>query len=89
MVESEKNDNIRLTKSTLRHYDVNVRFCLSMQLLGLGGEHAAVLCAFLDLPEPHKWRRQFKVLEKQLCPTMEEIKQKSQENASQHEVKLT
>jgi hypothetical protein len=34
-------------------------------------------------------RRQFKVLKKQLCPTMEEIKQKSQENASQHEVKLT
>jgi len=60
-----------------------------MQLLGLGGEHAAVLCAFLDLPEPHKWRRQFKVLEKQLCPTMEEIKQKSQDNASQHEVQLT
>ena len=48
-----------------------------------------MLCAFLDLPEPHKWRRQFKVLEIQLCPTMEEIKQKSQDNASQHEVQLT
>jgi hypothetical protein len=48
----KQKNNIGLTKSTLCHYDVNVPFCLSMQLLGLGGEHAAVLCAFLDLPEP-------------------------------------
>jgi len=88
-VESKKNSNAALTKSVLCHYDINVRFCLATQLLGLGGEHASVLCAFLDLPEPQKWRRHFKVLEKVLCPAMEDIKNKSQENACQNEVALT
>jgi hypothetical protein len=77
------------TKSTLCHYDINVRFCLVMQLLGLGCEHAAVLATFLDLPEPHKWHRQFCVLERFLCPIMEGIKVQCQETAAENEVALT
>ncbi len=77
------------TKSELCHYDINIEFCLAMQLLGLGGEHASVLAAFLDLPEPHKWRCQFCVLEKFLCPIMEGIKVQCQELAAETEVSLT
>jgi hypothetical protein len=26
----------------------------ALQLMGVGGKHAAILTSFLDLPEPHK-----------------------------------
>ncbi len=48
-----------------------------------------MLAAFLDLPEPHKWRHQFSVLEKFLCPIMEGIKVQCQELAAETEVSLT
>jgi hypothetical protein len=35
-------------------------------MMGIGGEHAAMMAAFLDLPEPQKWPRQFSVLEKHM-----------------------
>jgi len=88
-VDSKKKNTAKFTKSDLCHYDINVRYCIALQLLGLGGEHAAVMSAFLDLPEPHKWRCQFKVVEKLLSPMMEEIKQNSQEDAAENEVELT
>jgi hypothetical protein len=89
ILESETNGMKNKTKSELCKYDINVKFCLAMQLLGLGGEHASVLAAFLDLPEPHKWRHQFSVLEKFLCPIMEGIKVQCQELAAETEVSLT
>jgi hypothetical protein len=76
-VDGKKNNTAKMTKSNLCHYDINVRYVIALQLLGLGGEHAAVMAAFLDLPEPHKWRRQFKVVEKLLSPMMEEKKKLS------------
>jgi len=88
-VDGKKNNTAKMTKSNLCHYDINVRYVIALQLLGLGGEHAAVMAAFLDLPEPHKWRRQFKVVEKLLSPMMEEIKQNCQEDAAEKEVQLT
>jgi hypothetical protein len=88
-VDSKKNNTANFTKSNLCHYDINVRYCIALQLLGLGSEHAAVMSAFLDLPEPQKWRRHFKVVEKLLSPMMEEIKQNCQEDAAENEVELT
>ncbi len=41
-------------RSDLCKVDVNVRFCTALQLMGVGGKHAAVMAAFLDLPDPHK-----------------------------------
>jgi hypothetical protein len=49
------------SKSELYQYDINIRFCLALQLMGKGGEHARILTSFLDLPEPHKWPRSFSV----------------------------
>ena len=89
IVHRRKNNMMLQTKSELCHYDINIRFCLAMQLLGLGGEHAAVLSAFLDLPNPEKWRRQFGVIEKALHPTMDDIKRNCQEEAAEKEVALT
>jgi hypothetical protein len=52
------------TKSDLCLYDINIRFCLALQLMGVGGQHASILTTFLDLPEPHKWPRQFSLIER-------------------------
>lgn len=48
------------TGSDLCQYDINIRFCLALQLMGIGGEQAQILTSFLDLPEAHKWPRNFR-----------------------------
>ena len=77
------------TKSELCQYDINVRFCLALKLMGTGGKHAHILTLFLDLPEPHKWPRNFAVLEKFLHSATEKIKCDSQEKAAEEECILT
>jgi len=62
-------------------YDINLRFALALQLLGVGGEHAATITAFLDLPNAHKWRRDFNLLESYMHDASKEVKNKSQETA--------
>jgi hypothetical protein len=57
--------------------------------MGIGGEHAAILAAFLDLPEPHKWPRQNSVLERHLFQFAESIKEQSQLQATNSEVAKT
>jgi len=51
-------------------YDINVRFCYALQLMGIGGEHAVTLASFLDLRGAHKWNRQVTVLEKFTDPVI-------------------
>jgi hypothetical protein len=74
------------TKSELCQYDINVRFCLVLQLMGIGGEQAHILTLLLDLPEAHKRPRQFSVLEKFLHPATELVKCVSQEEAAREEI---
>jgi hypothetical protein len=45
------------TKNELCEYNINNRFCLVLQLMGIGGEQVHILTSFLDLPEPHQWPR--------------------------------
>ncbi len=70
-------------------YEINLRFALALQLLGVGGEHAATVSAFLDLPDAHKWRRDFNVLESYMHDASEEVKNKSQDVALSQEVCAT
>jgi hypothetical protein len=53
-------------KSVICNFDVNIRYCTALQMIGVGGEHDAVMTALLDLPDPHKWPPQFSVIEKHL-----------------------
>jgi len=76
-------------RSDLCHYDINVKYCTALQLMGVGGEHAAIMAAFLDLPEAHKWPRQFSVLEKHLFKYLDRIKEESQILAAEEEVEET
>jgi len=55
-------------------------------MIGVGGEHASTLAAFLDLPESHKWPRHFATLEKFTHSEIEMIKIKSQEMCTKNEV---
>jgi hypothetical protein len=73
------------TKSDLCKYDINLRLCLALQLTGVGGEHAKISTSFLDLPDTHKWPRNFQVLEQFLYKSVEKIKCQSQEQAAQEE----
>jgi hypothetical protein len=59
-----KSTTIEKSKSNLCQFDINIRYCLALQFMGVGSEHAAILASFLDLPEPYKWPRQFSVLQK-------------------------
>jgi hypothetical protein len=77
------------TKSELCNYDINVKFCLALQLMGVGGQHASILTSFLDLPEPHKWPRQFSTLEKFLHKSTEKVKCESQQKGTEEEVIMT
>ena len=70
-------------------YDINLRFALALQLLGVGGEHAATVAAFLDLPYAHKWRRDFNLLESYMHDASKEVNNKSQETALSLEVGAT
>jgi hypothetical protein len=74
------------TKSDLCQYDINLRFSLALQLMGVGGEHAAILTSFLDLPESVKWNRWFNVLEQYTHTAVEEVKVLSQQAAVEEEV---
>lgn len=73
------------TKNELCEYNINIRFCLVLQLMGVGGEQVHILTSFLDLPEPHKWPRQCSVLEMFLHTTTETVKFVSQEKATEEE----
>jgi hypothetical protein len=77
------------SKSELCQFDINIRFCLALQLMGKGGEHARILTSFLDLPEPHKWPRSFSVLEKSIHAAIEKVKCVSEEKAAEEEIILT
>jgi len=77
------------TKSELCQYDINIRFCLALQLMGKGGKYACILSSFLDLPEPHKWPSSFSVLEKSIHAATEKVKCESQEKAAEEKIILT
>jgi hypothetical protein len=87
-VSAKKRQNA-IEKSEICQYDVNIKYCTALQMMGIGGEHAAVMAAFLDLPEPQKWPRQFSVLEKYLYLPAETIKLQSQQESSNEEVAAT
>jgi len=53
--------------------------------MGVGSEHAAILTAFLDLPKPTKWNRQFNVLEKYTYEAVQGVKETSQLQAVEDE----
>ena len=53
-VTAKKRLNQRV-RSELCSYDMNVKYFTALQLMGVRGEHAAIMAAFLDLPHPHKW----------------------------------
>jgi hypothetical protein len=55
-------------------------------MIGVGGEHAAVMAAFLDLPDPHKCPRQFYMIKKHLYKALEHGKECSQLTAANNEV---
>jgi hypothetical protein len=84
-INSKKSEREHETKSDLCKNEINVRFCFAMQLMGVGGEHAAILAAFLDLPEPTKWNRQFNVLEKYTYEAVQQVKETSQLQAAEDE----
>jgi hypothetical protein len=73
-IEAKRTLAYKETKSDICQYDINLRFAFALQLMGVGGEHAAILAAFLDLPEPRKWSRQFNVLEKFSYEAVQKIK---------------
>jgi len=77
------------SNSALCKYDINIRFCLALHSMGIGGEQARILTSFLDLPEAHKWPRNFSALEKFLYPATTSVKDKSQEIATKEEISLT
>jgi hypothetical protein len=84
--EARKTENHMETKSDLCKYAINLRFSLALQLMGVGGQHAAIMAAFLDLPEPHKWKRMFTVAEKFTHEAITKVKEVSQTMAVQEEV---
>jgi hypothetical protein len=57
--------------------------------MGVGGEHAAVLAAFLELPEAHKWSRQFSVLERFLFNSVSAVKSEAEVSGAVEEVSIT
>jgi hypothetical protein len=84
-VSAKKRQNAT-QKSEICQYDVNIKYCTALQMMGIGGEHAAIMAAFLDLPEPQNWPWQFSRLEKHMYLPAETIKLQSQQEASNEEV---
>jgi ribosomal protein L37AE/L43A len=84
-IESKKSVT-KKTKSELCQYDINIKFSVALQMIGVGGQHASTLAAFLDLPESHKWPRHFTTLEKFMHSGIDMIKIKSQEMSTKTEV---
>lgn len=77
------------TKSELCNYDVNLRFCLALQSMGVGEEHARIVASFLDLLESQKWPNNFRMLENFFHNTTEELKHDSQQKVTDEEIILT
>jgi hypothetical protein len=73
-VEAKKTGHYQHTNSDLCHYDINILFSLALQMMGVGGEHGAMLAAFLNLPDPKKWNRQFSILENYTFDAIQKIK---------------
>jgi len=67
-------------------YDLNLRYTLGLQMIGVGGEHAATVAAFLDFPYPHKWKADFPLLEQYMHCTIDEIKVESEHDATMAEI---
>jgi hypothetical protein len=76
-------------QSEICSYDINVRFCYALQLMGIGGEHAVTLSSFLDLPGAHKWNRQVSLLENFTNPIIEEVKKYAQQKGTEEEIIAT
>jgi hypothetical protein len=77
-------------KSEICLYDINVRFCYALQLMGIGGEHAVTLASFLDLPGVHKWNRQVTMLEEKFTnPVIEKVKKYAQQKGTDEEIMAT
>jgi len=55
-------------------------------MIGVGGEHAAIVAAFLDVPYPHKWKADFPILEQYMHCTIDEIKVESEHDATMAEI---
>jgi hypothetical protein len=88
-VEAAKIKEVEKTKSDLCQHEINVLFCFALQLMGVGGEHAGILTAFLNLPEPTKWNQQFNVLKSFTHDAIQRVKNMSEEEAAQEEVAET
>jgi len=87
--EAMRTKNCAATKSDLYRYDINLQLCFALQLTGVGGEHAAIFASFLDLPDPHKWIRQFNVTENFCYEPVQKVKEYSQTKAVQAEILAT
>jgi hypothetical protein len=88
-IHPEKTAKYMDTNSELCQYAINLQFCFALQSMGVGGEHAAILTAFLDLQESQKWPRQFSVLEKFTNAVVESVKCNTQEEATEEKVIAT
>jgi len=88
-IEATKLKQYQRSNSDLCHYNVNHLFSLALQLIGCGGEHGSMIAAFLNLPEPVKWKRQFNVLENFTYDAIQNVKNLSEEEAAQEEVQET
>jgi hypothetical protein len=87
--QSKEICNDTLTKSDICQYNINVRFCYALQLMGIGGEHAATLAAFLDLPDAHKWNRQVSILERFTHPTINKVRMYAEQMGTDEEINAT
>jgi len=57
--------------------------------MGIGGEHAATLAAFLDLPDAHKWNRQVSILECFTHPTINNVRMYAEQMGTDEEINAT
>ena len=88
-VKSNKTRLYKNKNSDLCQYNMNILFSFTLQLMGVGGRHAAILAAFLKLPHPTKWNRQFHVLENFTYDAIQKAQNSSQDEAVQGEVSET
>jgi hypothetical protein len=85
-MEAKKNDNYKKTMSNLCQYQIKLQFSLALQMMGVGGAHGSTLTAFLDLPFPMKWGRQFNVLEDSTYEVIQQVKNYSQITSVQEKI---
>jgi hypothetical protein len=88
-IKPNKTRLYKNTNSDLCQYDINILLSFALQLMGVGGQHAAILAAFLNLSEATKWNRQFHVLENFTYDVIQKVKNSSQDKAVQEEVSET